>query len=154
MMDTSVDIAMMQRALAQAEAAAAMGEVPVGAVVYRGEQVLAEAHNRREIDHDPTGHAEIIALRAAAQQLGTWRLEDCSLAVTLEPCPMCAGAMINARVQRLVYAVRDPKMGCVDTLYQLPTDTRFNHRLEVVEGVLADQCAAVLSDFFAKLRQR
>ena len=131
-----------------------MGEVPVGAVVYRGEQVLAEAHNRREIDHDPTGHAEIIALRAAAAQLGTWRLESCSLAVTLEPCPMCAGAMINARVGRLVYGVRDPKMGCVDTLYQLATDTRFNHRLEVVEGVAADECAAVLSGFFQKLRQQ
>ncbi len=154
MMEMPVDIAMMRRALAQANAGAQIGEVPVGAVVYRGQQVLGEAHNHREINHDPTGHAEILALRLAARQLGTWRLEGCSLAVTLEPCPMCAGALINARVQRLIYAVRDPKMGCVDSLYQLPTDIRFNHRLEVIEGVLADQCAAVLSGFFQKLRRR
>ena len=154
MMEMPVDSAMMRRALAQANAAAQIGEIPVGAVVYRGQQVLSEAHNHREINHDPTGHAEILALRLAARQLGTWRLEGCSLAVTLEPCPMCAGALINARVQRLIYAVRDPKMGCVDTLYQLPTDIRFNHRLEVIEGVLADQCAAMLSEFFQKLRRR
>ena len=143
---------MMHRALAQAEAAAAMGEVPVGCVIYRGEQVLAEAHNRREIDADPTAHAEILALREAARRVGTWRLDGCTLAVTLEPCPMCAGALVNSRMARLVYGAADPKMGCVDTLHRLCTDPRFNHRLEVVGGVLAAPCAAVLRAFFAARR--
>jgi tRNA(adenine34) deaminase len=145
-------MAMMRRALAQAHAAAALDEVPVGAVVYQGERILAEAHNRREIDQDPTAHAEILALRAAATALGSWRLEGCSMAVTLEPCPMCAGALINARVPQLIYGATDPKMGCVATLYSLCTDPRFNHRLQVTGGVLADECAAILGDFFRRRR--
>jgi len=153
-MVTPVDEIMMSCALNQATKAASRGEVPVGAVVYRDEQVLAEAHNLRESANDPTAHAEIIALKQAARVIGSWRLEGCSIAVTLEPCPMCAGAMINARVQRLVYAAADPKMGCVRTLYELVTDQRFNHRIEVVEGVLADECGRVLSDFFEALRGR
>jgi tRNA(adenine34) deaminase len=144
---------MMRRALALAHAAGATDEVPVGAVVYRGEQVVAEAHNRREADRDPTAHAEVLALRAAAAALGSWRLEGCTLAVTLEPCPMCAGALVNARVPRLIYGAADPKMGCVTTLYSLCTEPRFNHRLQVTAGVLADECGAVLADFFRRRRQ-
>ena len=144
---------MMRAAVAQARCAAALGEVPVGAVVYQGDRVLAEAHNLRESAADPTAHAEIIALRAAAKRLGTWRLDGCSIAVTLEPCPMCAGALVNARVARLVYGAADPKMGSVRTLHELCTDERFNHRLTVIEGVLADECGAVLIEFFQQLRK-
>ncbi len=142
----------MELALAQARCAAEAGEVPVGAVVYRGQEVLAEAHNLRENLSDPTAHAEVVALRAAAQRVGSWRLEGCSLAVTLEPCPMCAGALVNARVQRLVYGAADPKMGCVHSLHRLCTDARFNHRLEVGGGVLAERCAELLKGFFAERR--
>jgi tRNA(adenine34) deaminase len=149
---TDLDVRMMRRALDQARLAADKGEVPVGAVIYRGDQVLAEAHNERELAQDPTGHAEMIAMRAAAKRLGSWRLDGCSLAVTLEPCPMCAGAMVNARLPRLVYGAADPKMGCVDTLYQLCCEPRFNHRLVVVRGVLAEECGAVLKDFFRERR--
>lgn len=146
-------MAMMRRALALAEQAAALGEVPVGAVVYQPDgRVLAEAHNRRELDQDPTAHAEMLALREAARALGSWRLDGCSLAVTLEPCPMCAGAMVNARLPRLVYGADDPKMGCVRTLHALCTEPRFNHRLEVVAGVLAEDCGRVLKQFFAARR--
>ena len=144
--------AMMCLALDEAAKAAQRDEVPVGAVVYRDDQVIGSAHNLRQAQNDPTAHAEIIALRSAAKHLGRWNLSDCSIAVTLEPCPMCAGALINARIKRLVYGTRDPKMGCVYTLYQLPTDPRFNHRLEVTEGVLAGACSQILSDFFTKLR--
>lgn len=150
---TECDLAMMRLALEQAHRAAQLDEVPVGAVVYDGERVLAMAHNRRESDHDPTAHAEIIALRAAAEQRGNWRLDGCTLAVTLEPCPMCAGALVNARVAKLVYGCADPKMGCVDTLHQLCTEPRFNHRLEIVRGVLADDCARLLRDFFQARRK-
>ncbi len=146
------DTAMMQRALAQAHAAATLGEVPVGAVVYRDNEVLAQAHNLRESSADPTAHAEIIALRQAAKKIGGWRLDGCAMAVTLEPCPMCAGALVNARIDRLIYAAADPKMGCVDTLHQLCTDERFNHRVEVVSGVLADECGSLLTAFFQARR--
>jgi tRNA(adenine34) deaminase len=142
------DEAMMRRALALAAAAAALGEVPIAAVVYRDDEVLGEAHNRRELDADPTAHAEVLALRLAARTLGTWRLDHCSIAVTLEPCPMCAGALVNSRIARCVYGAADPKMGCVDTLYALCNDTRFNHRLDVRSGVLADQSVALLQRFF------
>jgi tRNA(Arg) A34 adenosine deaminase TadA len=147
-----IDHMMMQRAIALAQQAAELGEVPVAAVIYRNGAVLAEAHNRRELDQDPTAHAEMLALRDAAKAIGSWRLEDCSIAVTLEPCPMCAGALVNARIARLVYGATDPKMGCVDTLHQLCTDARFNHRLEVRGGVLADECGGMLSQFFAARR--
>ncbi len=151
---TPIDTLMMQRALAQAREAGAMDEVPVGAVVYRGHEVLAAAHNLRESQRDPTAHAEIVALRGAAQRLGTWRLTGCSIAVTLEPCPMCAGALVNARIERVVYGCVDPKMGCVDTLHRLCTDTRFNHRLEVVSGLLAEECGLLLTEFFERRRGR
>ena len=149
---TSIDLRMMLRALELARYAAAIGEVPVGAVVYRGEEILGEGFNLRESQADPTAHAEIIALKAAAKKLGTWRLDECSIAVTLEPCPMCAGAMINGRVARLIYGAADPKMGCVHTLYQLCTDARFNHRLEVIAGIEAAACGQVLQDFFKARR--
>ena len=149
---TDTDIAMMRLALEQATAAAAMGEVPIGAVVYRGDEVLAAAHNRRETDRDPTAHAEILALRAAAKRCESWRLIDCSLAVTLEPCPMCAGAIVNARISRVIYGPTDPKMGCVETLHQLLTDTRFNHRVEAVGNILAEESVALLQAFFRERR--
>ncbi len=149
---TDTDLSMMQRALALAERAGEMGEVPVGAVVYRSGEVLGEGHNLRESAADPTAHAEMLALRAAAATLGTWRLDDCSIAVTLEPCPMCAGALVNARMSRLVYGCTDPKMGCVHTLAHLCTDERFNHRLDVAGGIMADECARILADFFQARR--
>ena len=152
-MASPLDEQMMRRALEQAAQAAAIGEVPVGAVVYCGDEVLAEAHNLRETAADPTAHAEILALRAAAARRGSWRLDGCTLAVTLEPCPMCAGALINARIQRLVYGAADPKMGCVHTFYELVTDPRFNHRVEVEAGVLAEDCGRLLTDFFRALRR-
>ena len=151
-MSQPLDMAMMQQALALAERAAAMGEVPVGAVIYRGDEVLGEGHNLRESRADPTAHAEMIALRQAAARLGTWRLDACTMAVTLEPCPMCAGALVNARLERLIYGAADPKMGAVDTLYAICTDERLNHRIDVVPGVLAEPCADVLQRFFQARR--
>lgn len=148
----AIDIAMMNRALELAAQAAAIGEVPVGAVIYRGDEVLAEAYNLRESDRDPTAHAEMLALRAAAKSMASWRIEDCTLAVTLEPCPMCAGALVNARLPRLIYGTTDPKMGAVDTLFSLCTDPRLNHRLDVIAGVKAERCAAVLKAFFKACR--
>lgn len=144
----------MRAALAAAQQAAGIGEVPVGAVlVVRGE-VVAVAHNQRETKNDPTAHAEIVALRAAAAALDSWRLVDADLYVTMEPCPMCAGAIVNARVRRLVYGCDDPKAGAVRTLYRLLDDQRLNHRVEVVPGVLADESAALLKSFFSRLRLR
>jgi tRNA(adenine34) deaminase len=151
-MSEAIDESMMRLALDQARLAAEAGEVPVGAVVYRGDQVLAKAYNLRESQADPTAHAEILALRLAAKAVGTWRLDGCTIAVTLEPCPMCAGALINSRIDRLIYGATDPKMGCVDTMYELCTDTRFNHRLEVRGGVLIDECVEVLQAFFKARR--
>ena len=143
---------MMQLAFELAQTAAAVGEVPVGAVIYRDNQILAQAHNRRELDQDPTAHAEMLALRQAAASLGSWRLEGCSLAVTLEPCPMCAGALVNARVARVIYGADDPKMGCARTLHQLCDEPRFNHRLVVIPNVMAEPCGQILSDFFKAKR--
>lgn len=145
----------MALALAEAERAAGLGEVPVGAVVVDADgQVLAAGHNRRQCDRDPTAHAEVLVLREAARRRGDWRLAGTCLYVTLEPCPMCAGALVNARVDRLVFGCSDPKAGAVRTLYTLCSDPRLNHRVEVVSGVLADACARHLSDFFARLRAR
>ena len=142
----------MQLAIQQARCAAELQEVPVGAVVVLEDQVIAQAHNRRELDQDPLAHAEILALRQAAQVMGTWRLCDTTLYVTLEPCPMCAGALVNARVDQLVYGCDDPKAGAVRSLFALCEDPRLNHRIQVVRGVEATTCAALLTDFFAKLR--
>ena len=145
--------ALMSQALDLARAAAGLGEVPVGCVIADSSgNVIATGHNRRELDEDPTGHAEIIAMREAARVRGHWRLNDLTLVVTLEPCAMCAGAMVNARVGTLVYGCTDPKAGAVSTLYQLCTDARLNHRLDVHSGVLEAECAAVLTEFFRARR--
>ncbi len=145
----------MELAIAQAELAATIDEVPVGAVVVHPERgVIAAAHNERELRSDPTAHAEILALARAGQHLGTWRLDRCTVYVTLEPCPMCAGALVNARVAMLVYGADDPKAGACRTLFTIPEDPRLNHRLTIVGGVMADRCAALLKDFFAKKRNR
>jgi tRNA(adenine34) deaminase len=147
-------LAHMERALAEARAAAEEDEVPVGAViVHRNKGIIGQAHNQREMLLDPTAHAEMIAITQAAEALRSWRLDNCILYVTLEPCPMCAGAMVQARVPMIVYGARDPKAGACDTLYQITADARLNHRAQVVGGVLADRCAAILSDFFADKRQ-
>jgi tRNA(adenine34) deaminase len=143
----------MEQAITEAELAAAHDDVPIGAVVVRGEEVLARAHNRREADGDPTAHAEILALRAAAGVLGTWRLDGCTLYVTLEPCPMCAGALVLARVERLVFGADDPKAGAVGALYDIPREPRLNHRVEVVRGVEAARCGQLLSGFLAARRR-
>jgi tRNA(adenine34) deaminase len=151
---TDVDIAMMRRALELARTAAAAGEVPVGAVVYRGERVIAEAANNREATKDPVGHAELLALSQAGQALREWRLSDCTLAVTLEPCPMCAGALVNARLGRLVYGARDPKAGACHTLFRIPVDRRLNHEVRMLPGVLEEECAELLRAFFRQRRAR
>ena len=129
-----------------------MAEVPVGAVVYQGASVIAEAHNRRELDRDPTAHAELIAVRNAARALGSWRLLGCRLAVTLEPCPMCASAVVLSRLDRLVFGASDPKMGAVRSLYAIPADERLNHRPEIVEGLEAEACGELLRAFFRARR--
>ncbi len=145
----------MEMALEEAETAAAEDEVPVGAVIVSFERgLVARAHNQRERLHDPTAHAEMIAITQAAQALQSWRLAGCALYVTLEPCPMCAGAIVQARLPLLVYGCTDPKAGACDTLYNIPTDGRLNHRANVVGGVLGDRCAEVLSRFFAEKRQQ
>lgn len=152
MTGTGIDEKFMREALAEARAAAAVGEVPIGAVVVRAGEIVARAHNRRELDQDPSAHAEFAALCAAAQSLGRWRLFDCAVYVTLEPCCMCAGLMVNARVGRCVYGAADAKAGALGSLYDLNADSRLNHRFNVTAGVLADECRAVLSGYFAGLR--
>lgn len=152
MTGTEIDEKFMREALAEARAAAVVGEVPIGAVVVRAGEIVARAHNRRELDQDPSAHAEFAALCAAAQSLGRWRLFDCTVYVTLEPCCMCAGLMVNARVGRCVYGAADAKAGALGSLYDLNADSRLNHRFNVTAGVLADECRAVLSGYFAGLR--
>ena len=145
--------AAMSEALAAARDAGAAGDVPVGAVVLgRGGAVLATAGNRRERDADPTAHAEVLALRAAARALGRWRLDDCTLVVTLEPCTMCAGALVAARVGTLVFGAFDPRAGAVASLFDVVRDPRLNHRPQVVSGIMAGPCSAVLDGFFADRR--
>jgi tRNA(adenine34) deaminase len=143
----------MQIAYEQAQQALRENEVPVGAVIVHRDRVIAQAHNQREQLRDPTAHAEMIAITQAAHALQSWRLDDCTLYVTLEPCPMCAGAIILARVPTLVYGAVDPKAGAVQTLFHLVTDPRLNHRVEVVAGVLGEPCARILSQFFQEQRR-
>ena len=143
----------MAMALDEARLAGEIGEVPIGAVVVCGGAVVAAGHNRREIDHDPAGHAELLAIRAASAKLGRWRLSDCTVYVTLEPCPMCAGLMHQARIARCVYATPDPKAGALGTLYDLHDDDRLNHRFDVTSGILAEDAADLLRDFFRRLRE-
>ncbi|RJQ55991.1 MAG: nucleoside deaminase [Actinobacteria bacterium] len=152
--DLTLDERMMDEALAEAEQAQGIGEVPIGAVVACDGQVVGRGHNRREIEHDPTLHAEIIALRDAARRLGRWRLSGCTVYCTVEPCMMCAGAMHLARIDRVVYGVPDPKAGAVDTLYEVARDRRLNHQFEVRAGVRAEQSRTLLQEFFASLRER
>jgi tRNA(adenine34) deaminase len=150
---TEREVAFMRRALAAAEEAASRGEVPVGAVVVLGDEIVAIAHNERETGSDPTAHAEIVALRRAAAALGSWRLTDADLYVTMEPCPMCAGALVNARIRRLYFGCDDPKAGAVRTLYSLLDDKRLNHRVDVVAGLLGAEGSALLRAFFSRLRR-
>ncbi|SDH83005.1 tRNA adenosine(34) deaminase TadA [Halanaerobium congolense] len=148
------DIKYMQMALAEARKAYQRAEVPIGAVVVCNDQVVGRGFNLREQTQDPTSHAEMIALREAAKNEASWRLEDCQLYVTLEPCPMCAGAILQSRIKRLVYGASDPKAGAVRSLYQLLDDNRFNHQVEVEAGVLEKESAQLLKDFFRELRLR
>jgi tRNA(adenine34) deaminase len=148
------DDSLMQEAIAEADAALAVEEVPVGCVILHvpTDRVIARGHNRRESHGDPTAHAEILALRDAAAELGTWRLSECAMAVTLEPCPMCAGAIVNARLGRLVYGCDDPKAGAIRTLFKICDDPRLNHRVQIAAGVMAEKCAQLLRDFFKAQR--
>jgi tRNA(adenine34) deaminase len=143
----------MEMAIAQARSAIDHGDVPVGAVIERDGAIIAARHNERELTGDPTAHAEILAIRDAAATVGRWRLDDCTIVVTLEPCPMCAGAMVNARVERLVFGATDPKAGAAGSLMNLVADPRLNHRIPVVSGVEADRCGVLLVEFFAARRQ-
>lgn len=144
----------MKQALEEAQQAALLGEVPIGAVlVYEG-KVIARAHNLRETTQNATTHAELLVIQEACKKIGSWRLEDTTLYVTLEPCPMCAGAILQSRVPRVVYGARDQKAGCVDSLYHLLNDERFNHDCDVTEGILAEECGQILTDFFKALRDR
>lgn len=154
-MDQSTqDAEYMQLAIEQAKIAESYDEVPIGAVVVYEGEVIARGYNRRELDEDPAGHAEFIALKKASEKLGHWRLSGCTVYVTLEPCLMCAGLMYQSRIDRCVYGARDPKAGALGTLYQINADERLNHRFEVTAGVLEGECAGLLSGFFAKLRAR
>ncbi|MCC6422881.1 MAG: nucleoside deaminase [Phycisphaerales bacterium] len=144
----------MRQAIEEAQKAAALDEVPIGCIIVHQPtgRIVGRGYNRRQIDHDPTAHAEILALRQAGLTLDHWRLLDCVLAVTLEPCPMCAGAIVNARVPRLIYGCDDPKAGAVRTLYRMVEDARLNHRVEVTSGILGVQCAELLRNFFKHQR--
>lgn len=146
------DTAYMALALEEARLAMAEGEVPIGAIVVCDGAIVSRAHNTREMDNDPTGHAELIAIREASQRLGRWRLSDCTVYATLEPCPMCAGAMHQARIERLVYGAPDPKAGAVGTLYDLSNDDRLNHRFAVTSGILSEESSTLLKEFFGSLR--
>ena len=149
---TTDDEQWMKAAIAEARLAEAEGEVPVGAVIVHAGEIIGRGRNLRETTQDPTAHAEMIALREAAHALGSWRLIDTSLYVTLEPCPMCAGALVNARVPKVVWGCDDPKAGATQTLYTIGSDARLNHRFECVPGVLGDECGALLTEFFGTIR--
>ncbi|WP_204488484.1 tRNA adenosine(34) deaminase TadA [Caldicoprobacter guelmensis] len=138
----------MQQALLEAQKAFCLGEVPIGAVIVKEGEIIARGHNLRETEKDPTLHAEMVAIREAARYLGGWRLTGCELYVTIEPCPMCAGAIIQARIQRVVFGALDPKAGCAGSLYNLLQDPRFNHRVEVVGGVMEEECRRIMQEFF------
>ena len=154
-MDTAEqDRFFMQAALEEAAAAEILAEVPIGAVVVLDGQIIGRGHNLRETEQDPTAHAEMIAVRQAAEKLGSWRLIDCTLYVTLEPCVMCMGGTILARIPRLVFGCRDPKAGAVGSIYNFAEDDRFNHQVQVREGVLQKECSEQLSRFFRQLREQ
>jgi tRNA(adenine34) deaminase len=148
----SIDEQYMRIAIAQAQVAEENGDVPIGAVIVHNNKIIAKAYNQREQLQDPTAHAEIIALTQAAAALENWHLNDCTMYVTLEPCCMCAGALVLARIDRLVYGCDDPKTGAVKSLYNIVGDKRLNHRVDVTSGVLAEECSALMQDFFARRR--
>lgn len=144
----------MQLAIEEAKKAEALGEVPIGAVIVKDGVVIARSHNLRETSQNAVTHAELTAIQDACAVVGSWRLEETTLYVTLEPCPMCAGAILQSRIPRVVYGARDPKGGCVDSFYRLLNDHRFNHMCDVTEGVLAEQCGDMLTQFFRSLREK
>lgn len=150
--DQTADQTFMRAALEEARLALSHGEVPVGCVVVVGGEIVGRGHNLRETLQDPTAHAEMVAVREAAAKLASWRLVGATLYVTLEPCPMCAGALVNARVERVVYGAADPKAGATSTLYAIGSDPRLNHRFELVSGVMAEECGAILKEFFGAIR--
>lgn len=147
------DQELMQEALIEAELAASAGELPVGCVIARNGEIIARGHNLREGTKDPTAHAEIVAMRRAAEALGDWRLSGCTLYVTLEPCPMCAGAIMQGRVERLVYGADDPACGCAGSVYRIPEDPAFNHFCRSEGGLLAEECRSKLDAFFQRKRK-
>lgn len=144
----------MAEALKEAEIAASEGDIPVGAVVVWKDQVIGRGRNKRRLHHDPTAHAEIVAIREAGEFLRSWNLSDCELYVTLEPCPMCAGAIVQSRIRRLIYGCADPKAGASGTLYDITSDTRLNHRCETLSGVEENRCKKILQDFFILCRSK
>lgn len=148
------DQAWMKLAIEEAKKAEQIGEVPIGAILVKDGEIVGRGYNLRETNHDPTAHAEMVAIREACERLGAWRLLDCTLYVTLEPCPMCAGAIVQSRVKRVVYGTGDPKAGCAGTLMNLLQEPRFNHETELTTGILQAECAALLTNFFRSLRNK
>ncbi|MBU5266133.1 tRNA adenosine(34) deaminase TadA [Virgibacillus proomii] len=148
------DEKMMQIAIQEAKKAAEKNEVPIGASIVYKNEIIARAYNLRETSQSTLAHAELLVIQQANQKIGSWRLEDCTLYVTLEPCPMCAGAIVQSRIKRVVYGAKDPKAGCAGTLLNLLNDDRFNHQAEITAGILETECANLLKDFFKELRQR
>ncbi|MFF2094154.1 MULTISPECIES: tRNA adenosine(34) deaminase TadA [Paenibacillus] len=148
------DQAWMQYAIEEARKAEQIGEVPIGAIVVKDGEIIGRGYNLRETKHDPTAHAEMVAIREACEKIGAWRLLDCTLYVTLEPCPMCAGAIVQSRIKRVVYGTDDPKAGCAGTLMNLLQEPRFNHETELTSGVLQMECATLLTQFFRNLRKQ
>ena len=144
----------MEEALKEAELASSEGDIPVGAVVVWKDRVIGRGRNKRRLNHDPTAHAEIVAIREAGESLKTWNLSDCELYVTLEPCPMCAGAIVQSRIKRLIYGCTDPKAGASGTLYDITSDTRLNHRCETFSGIEEERCKKILQDFFIGCRSK
>lgn len=144
----------MQEALREAKKAEEIGEVPIGAVIVLADEIIGRGYNLRETNQDPLAHAEMIAIAQAAERIGSWRLNDCQLYVTLEPCPMCAGAIVQSRIKQVIYGTVDPKAGCAGTLMNLLAEPRFNHQTEVVKGVLPEECSQILSDFFRGIREQ
>lgn len=144
----------MRLAIEEAKKAEAIGEVPIGAIIVRGNEVIGRGHNLRETAQDGTAHAEVLAIREACEYVGAWRLLDCKLYVTLEPCPMCAGAIVQCRVPQVIYGTTDPKAGCAGTLMNLLQEPRFNHQTETIAGVLQEECASLLTNFFRNLRNK
>ena len=148
------DVKFMEAAIEEAQKALTLNEVPIGAVIVYNDEIIARGYNLRESSHTTLSHAELIAIQEANEKIGSWRLEDCTLYVTLEPCPMCAGAIVQSRIKRVVYGATDPKAGCAGTLMNLLNEPRFNHQVELTAGVLQTECAALLTDFFRALRKR